>query len=131
MYDEETVLAPNGNSGVAIATAGRETFLRILCQEIHDPSPSALEKWLDCLGTILTLQEQGLDVSWEKLSRRLALQFYGEDRWPNMPQGQRLAWEGAARTMANWCTATDEEDYRAIREFDWQQWALHKMEKVQ
>ena len=127
---EEDLLAPSGIPGPAIAAQGREVLLRVLCQPPTPPTPQLLDRWLDIYATVLAICERGAELSWEELARRLSLQFYGRDRWEQLPLGPRLAWEAAARTMVNWCLVEDNDDRRDMESFDWEQWALERMEKM-
>ena len=130
MDDEEVLLAPSGVPGAEIARRAREGFLRVLCQEVREPTPQVLDRWLDGCATVITICERGIELTWEQLARRLALQFHGRDRWEELPAGPRLAWEAAGRTMVNWCLVEDADDRRDVQDFDWEQWALERMEKM-
>jgi hypothetical protein len=124
---EEVFLASNGMPGKAIAEEGRKAFLRVMCQEVTEPTPAILDKWMDCVGTVLTLCDLETTMPWQGVAQRLAYQFYRSDRWGALASGQRLAWEAAARAMVSWATLEDTDDRRAAERFDWEAWAVKRL----
>ena len=125
-YDDITVA---GLPGTAVAGAAREVFLTVLCQPISPASEQVLERWMGCLEIVQAVCEQELMLKWSDLTRRMAYQFYGSDRWDELPEGQRVAWEAAARTLVNWCSVQEAEDRKELERFDWKTWAIGRLTK--
>ena len=113
-----------------IASAARNSFLG--CLGVDRPewdkcSNNTKEHWRDAINVLLEPVRLEMEIRWASLARKMAFAHHREDRWEELPDLYKVAWEVASREGVNRYLAEDADDLREIDDMDWMSWAVRRL----